>query len=216
MKNLLFTAILAATCMTACQNEKVSEVDQKRQELETKKNELKEKQELAALDAEMDKVEREIEKAGGSGTGEAVSVKSKGAATRGRITGDNVIMRSAATVQSAKVDNFAKNETVTIYARAGASSTNEAVVTEDIQLYSYTGTGKTPMYILPKGKAVLLQEYIEQSDCYRVSYQHPEMGKLEAVVKTSQLDNILNQTWFQVRRANGQTGWVLGKFLVEL
>lgn len=202
--------------MTACQNEKVSEVDQKRQELETKKNELKEKQELAALDAEMDKVEREIEKAGSTGTAEAVSVKSKGAATRGRITGDNVIMRSAATVQSAKVDNFTKNEMVTIYARAGASSTNEAVVTEDIQLYSYTGNGKTPMYILPKGKAVLLQEYIEQSDSYRVSYQHPEMGKLEAVVKTSQLDNILNQTWFQVRRANGQTGWVLGKFLVEL
>lgn len=215
MKTQLLTLLLAATCITACQREKPSEVEQKRQELESKRNELKEKQELAVLNEEMKKVEGEIEKTGGRVTAEAVSYKTKAPTNRGRINGENVILRSAATVQSSKLDNFAQNESVTIVARTNANAGNEAIVKQDVSLYSYTSAGKTPVYTLPKGKAVILQEYMQDSDAFRVTYQHPDMGKLEAVLATNLLHNLSDQTWYQVRRNNGQTGWVLGRFLTE-
>jgi uncharacterized protein YgiM (DUF1202 family) len=216
MKNLIFTLLLIAVCIAACQNDEGSEISQKRKELEAKRKELKEKQELASLESEMKKLDSEIEKTENKAITETVSSNIRDIATRGRITGDQVILRNAASVQSAKVDNFAKNETVTILSRASANQGNEAIVTQNIQLFSYTSSGKTPVYTLPKGKAVILQEYVQQSDSYRITYQHPEMGKLEAEVRTHLLENISNQIWYQVRRANGQTGWVLGKFLAEI
>lgn len=145
MKNLIITLLLAASCMTACQNEKPSEVDQKRQELEAKRTELKEKQELAALEDELKKVSKEIDNTEVKAKAETVSKKNVAPATKGRIVGTSVILRSAATTQSDKIDNFANNEIVTIVSRA----------------------------------------YV------------PE-------------------TWFQVYRSNGQTGWVIGDYLMEL
>ena len=214
MKNYCIALALLASCMTSCQNDKISEVEQKRQALEAKRNELKEKQELVALETEMKKVEQDIDKVGGTAT--AVAYKSSNLSNKGRIVGVNVIMRSAASVQSTKLDNFVNNETVSILSRSGAAQGNEAVLNDDVQLYSYTSSGRTPMYTLPKGKAVVIQEYLPQNNSYRVSYQHPDMGKLEAAVQADLLQNISHQTWYQVQRNNGQTGWVLGQFLMEI
>jgi Bacterial SH3 domain len=145
MKNLIIALLLAASCMTACKNESPSEVAQKRQELEAKRAELKEKQELAALEEELKKVSKEIDNAQTNGKAETVSKKNTAPAAKGRIVGTSVILRSAATTQSDKIDNFANNEIVTIMSR-----------------------------------------------------------------------NAGNETWYQVYRSNGQTGWVLGDYLMEL
>ncbi len=145
MKNLSIALFIAASCMAACKNERTSEVAQKRQELEAKRAELKEKQELAALEEELKKVDREIDNTQTNGKAETVSKKSTAPATKGRIVGTSVILRSAATTQSDKIDNFSNNEIVTIMSRS---------------------TG-------------------------------PE-------------------TWYQVYRSNGQTGWVIGDYLMEL
>jgi hypothetical protein len=216
MKNFCIAAIFAATCMTSCQNEKVSEIEHKRQELETKRNELKETQELAALSEELKKVERDLEKTNSKGRVEAIAYKSAANPTTGQIKGENVIMRSMASIKSDKLANFSNNELVSILTRSGADNGNEALLTEEMQLYSYTSSGRTPMYKLPKGKAVVIREYLGQNNSYRVSYQHPELGYLEAAVPANLLEGISNQIWFQVRRTNGQAGWVLGKFLIEL
>lgn len=145
MKNLLIALLLAASCITACKNENPSEVAQKREELESKRAELKEKQALAALEDELKKVSKEIDNAEVKGQAETVSKKSTAPATKGRTVGTSVILRSAASAQSDKIDNFANNEVVTIISRSGGA-----------------------------------------------------------------------EPWFQVYRSNGQTGWVIGDYLMEL
>lgn len=111
MKNTAFALLLLATCITACQNENVSEVEQKRQELEAKRLELKEKQELVALKQEMKNVEAEIKGIEGEKT---VKSPSTTVSNTGRIRGENVIMRADYSTESNKITNFVNGETVSI------------------------------------------------------------------------------------------------------
>lgn len=111
MKNAAILLLLLATCITACQNENISEVEQKRQELEAKRLELKEKQELVALKQEMKNVEAEINRTEGKHLTKPAATQ---VAATGRIRGDNVIMRSDYSTESNKITNFVNGETVSI------------------------------------------------------------------------------------------------------
>ncbi len=212
MKNIAIALIIAVTCITACQNENTSEVEQKRQELDAKRQELKEKQELVALNQEMKNVEAEIDKTDGKNLARPVvtSIIAKGA-----IKGEKVIMRGRPSVQSDKLGNFANGEKVNVLSRQIGEMGNEAILKQEIRLYSVNEESKESVYTLPKGKGVII-ESLHTNGFYRVSYQHPEMGKLEASIADHLLDCIGNNTWCYIQRSNGETGWVLGKFLVEI
>lgn len=111
MKNTAIALLFIATCMTACQNENTSEVEQKRQELESKRQELKEKQALVALQEEMKTVEAELNKVGKKVPPPSTATPM---ATSGIIRGENVIMRADCSKESNKITNFINGETVSI------------------------------------------------------------------------------------------------------
>lgn len=205
MKTTLALALLAAT-LYACQNDqKVSEVEQKRLELEAKRNELKEKKELVALDEEMKNVEAEMEKVDG------VSKPKSASSGRGRIVGDNVIVRYANTVQSAKMGVFFSGEIVTILQKQSPGASNEAIINQDVTL---TEAGFT--FTLPKGKAVVMRQNNWRNNTYEIIIQHPEKGEIYAIIDGKFLDKTNGELWYRVRRGSGEEGWVFGKFLEEI
>lgn len=125
------------------------------------------------------------------------------------IKGKSVIMRQTNSVESAKLGNFDENEKVSILSEARPQNQNQAIAARPIKLYDdYNGK-----YIatLNKGKALVIESF--EGNNYKVSYQHPEFGKLFAAVDAAELESISNEIWYKVKRSNGQEGWVLGKFV---
>jgi len=49
-----------------------------------------------------------------------------------------------------------------------------------------------------------------------LSFKDPEKGDVTGNVATKRLNFTYDDTWYQVRRANGEEGWVFGKFLKEI
>ena len=206
MKTIAAAFIAFTALLYACQNEqKISEVEKTRLELEAKRHELKEKKELAAMNEELKNLEAEIGKAGGETKTQTADVK------QGYITGENVIMRAGASVQSSKLGNFDYNEVVTVLREQISPTSNEAVTKQKVTLYTESGGNAVE---LPQGKAVLVENYNIGSSI--VSSKDPQKGKVKGHVPTYQLDFTSDDVWYQVQRANGQQGWVLGKFLTEM
>lgn len=110
MKNTVFLLfVLTALCITACQNQP-STLEEKRQELEEKRQELKEKQEIAAINEEMKNVEDELKKTKAGSKAQTTPAISQ----KGRIKGENVIMRAEPSTESTKMDSFRDGEPVQI------------------------------------------------------------------------------------------------------
>lgn len=124
------------------------------------------------------------------------------------VNGSNVTMREAATVQSAKVGSFENGEKVEVLESKNVDNEGEAILTKPI-----TVKGSGGEVNLPKGKAVVIGEYLSDENRYRVTYEDPQKGKLTAEVDAAAVETITYSTWYRVKRSNGETGWVLGKFL---
>lgn len=125
------------------------------------------------------------------------------------IIGEGVIMRQLNSTESAKLANFNKGERVNILEQSKPQNQNQAIAAKAIKLYDdYNGKY---MFTLNKGKALLIEEFT--GTAYKVSYQHEKMGKLFATVTPTDLESISNETWYKVKRENGQEGWVLGKYV---
>jgi uncharacterized protein YgiM (DUF1202 family) len=225
-KQIFFAFLLGCTAL-ACTNERpatpdtADELERKRLELEKKRQELQDKQQIAEieaemekLDAELDKVERPAEGSRSPGTTAPAPAKSPApAGPAGRITTGNVVMRSSSSVKSNKIGNFNAGETVTVLEKQEVENAGEAILTREISLFASNAyTGQAQMK-LSKGKAVLIEDYNEDTNKYDVTYQDPKKGKLYAAIDADALETISGATWYRVRRSNGQTGWVLGKFL---
>ncbi|GAB4488021.1 MAG: hypothetical protein OHK0019_03790 [Saprospiraceae bacterium] len=205
MKTTLALALLAAT-LYACQNDqKVSEVEQKRLELEAKRQELKDKKELVALDEEMKNVEAEMERVNGVAQPKPV------AQNQGRIMGDQVVIRSAASTQASKLGNFNKGEVVIILRRQGSPNGHEAIAQTSAPVFGEKGR---QIYTLSKGKAVVVTHHGTES-C-TVTINDPEKGEVVGYVATQYLNFTYDDFWYQVQRGNGEEGWVFGKFLKEI
>lgn len=127
---------------------------------------------------------------------------------KGIIIGSNVTMRKEASVKSEKLNSFDNSEQVEILETKNVDNENEAILTKPI-----TVTGSGGEVNLPKGKAVVIEKYLQENNHYQVTYQDPQKGKLTAEVDASAVETITYSTWYRVKRANGETGWVLGKFL---
>jgi SH3-like domain-containing protein len=82
-----------------------------------------------------------------------------------------------------------------------------------ISLYEdQSGSGAEALK-LQKGKAVVIETYHPENNKYSVAYMDAKKGKLYAQIDADAVETITYSTWYRVKRANGQTGWVLGKFL---
>jgi hypothetical protein len=191
---------LSITLITAsCNNEKVSEVEKARQALESKKQELSERKELAQLSAELKSLDSELRKVNGF-TDKKVS--------QGEINAGNVIMRASASVSSDKLGNFNEREQVSILQKQVSLSNSEAILNQSINL----GDGSS----LLKGKAVKILGYDADHNAYDIQFEHPKHGLMTSNLPTYVFDKTDNDIWYQVRRNNGETGWVFGRFLNEI
>ncbi|MBX7242770.1 MAG: hypothetical protein K1X92_13590 [Bacteroidia bacterium] len=180
-----FVTILVFRVLTGCQSS-----EDKQRELDLKERELALKEKELSLNQN------------------PVSTTSK-PSNQGIITGNGVIMRSGNSVESAKLGNFTNGEKVEILEETKPKNENQAIAAKPVKLYSdYNGK-----YIatLNKGKALVIEEYTGSE--YKVSFQHPEYGKLYATVSPSELESISNEVWYKVKRASGEEGWVIGKFV---
>lgn len=234
MKTPIFFWITLALALSivACQSDpspKTGEELQKiKTELEARKKELADKQQIAEIEKELSDVEKQIKTVDKNGN--PITTASSGAAApaqntaapaaadggaKGTITGSGVTMRKDATVQSEKLGAFNQNETVTILNTRNVNNEGEAILTKPIALFTSESGSGTEALKLPKGKAVLIENYDSDKNKYNVSYQDNKQGKLYAQIEADAVETITYSTWYQVRRANGTTGWVLGKFLKQ-
>jgi hypothetical protein len=128
--------------------------------------------------------------------------------SEGTITGSNVSIRQSGTIKSEKVGVFDNNEAVKILSSMNVKNEGEAILSKSI-----TVKGSGGSVTLTKGKAVMIEDYDSATNSYQVSYEDPKKGKLNAKIEASAAETIIFATWFNVERANGEKGWVLGKFL---
>lgn len=129
-------------------------------------------------------------------------------AGKATITGDGVSMRKEASVQSEMVGSCTKGEKVSVLTSKNVENDREAILTKDV-----TFQGPDGEITLPKGKAVLIDEYKSERNIYAVSYDDPKKGKLTADIESGAIETITYATWYKVEKAGGESGWVLGKFL---
>lgn len=205
---IVFSLSFIAILLASCKNTPVSEVEQKRKQLEARRQELKDKKEISAIEEELKNIEAEIEK-----TGNAVIPDASASATssRGRILNTEVNLRSAASVKASKLGSLEKDEIVSILGKQDSPNGNEAVARKPLNLYA---ADNSLLGRLPQGKALVVETYGAETSV--VSYEDRQKGKVTARAITANLDFTRGDSWYHVRRNNGQEGWVLGRFLLEI
>lgn len=207
----------------SCQNtptpRTAAELQNLKTALEAKKKELADKQEIAKIEQELKAVEQQIsaiektaqlpaEIQGQEKIETALPEKSSEDKPNAQIVGSNVTMRKEASVQSEKLGSFDAQESVEVLETKNVNNDREAILSKPI-----TVKGSGGEVNLPKGKAVVIESYQSERNYYLVTYQDPQKGKLTAEVDASAVETITYSTWYKVKRKNGETGWVLGKFL---
>jgi hypothetical protein len=225
MKYLIFLLVTSLS-LVFCQNNGSpttgAELQKLKAELEEKKKELSNKQEIAEIEKELEYLERQIKLVDKGISTPVTSQKEVPTATpnqvepnigtsngpKGTIIGNNVTLRKEATVQSEKLGSFRNNEGVDILETRNSENENEAILKEKTSL-----TGNGAVIVLPKGKAVVIESYNAGDNNYTISYQDLQKGQMTAEISASAVETITYSTWYKVRRENGETGWVLGRFL---
>jgi len=124
------------------------------------------------------------------------------------IDGSNVSMRAGATIKSEKTGVFEDKEKIEVLNYQNVQNEGEAILSKSIAVKGSGGSIN-----LPKGKAVIVENFNPETNTYLVSYEDPKKGRLEAQIDASAAQTITYATWFNVKRSNGEIGWVLGKFV---
>ncbi len=213
---------LLALCFSiisiACKNDPSpktgDELEKSKSELEAKKKELSDKQEIARIEKELQDLNQKIKQVDGKGastTGTESAATATSTSNNGpqsHIIGTGVTIRKDASVQSDKLGSFNANEAVTVLETKNVNNDKEAVLTKTITL-----NGNGTQISLPKGKAVVIEDYVSETNTYLITYQDPKGGKMSASIDAGAIETISYSTWYHVKRSSGQTGWVLGKFL---
>lgn len=220
--------LLAAFCWTSCGNDKSNakstEADLKemRTQLEAKRNELSDKQQIAQIEAEMKELDQQIKAVDNAapttaaatppGPASSLSAPYVPSGAMGTIKGLEVIMRAEASVKSDKISSFNQGEQVEVLETKNVNNENEAVLTTSLTLDG-TSENKPVKMIVPRGKAVMIENYNADKNEYTVSYQDDRKIKFSGAVKADAIETIAYSTWYRVKRHTGKEGWVLGKFL---
>jgi hypothetical protein len=131
-----------------------------------------------------------------------------------RVKSASAVLYKAPSSQSAKVaTNLAADETVTVIERQYGSSVDEIILYHEMPAYTTPARSGEPAATLPSGTTVRIERFDKGNETYYVRYEHPQKGRLYGAVTASQLETLNYSYWFRIRRANGQEGWVPGRFL---
>lgn len=123
------------------------------------------------------------------------------------VNAEDVNLRSNHTTNSRVIGKLNRGEYVSILDSYRPINSNEAILTSNVQFYNDNGR----RYMLNKGKAVnVLEDY---GNSYRISFRHNTYGVMTATVDKYYINFISGDYWYYIRKANGQTGWVLSKFV---
>lgn len=187
--------------MFACKNDPPSELEQARQQLEAKKQKLEDKKALASLQSELKNLDAELQRIDG--------INPKKNNLNATVKGTNVNLRASGSAQSDRVAVLNDKENVQVLQRETAQNSNEATITQNMTLSASDGLE----YKLNRGKAVILHHYDPEHDQWFVAFSTEQGQSLNTWISSDQLSRTSNKDWFQVRRSDGSTGWVLGEFL---
>lgn len=129
---------------------------------------------------------------------------------KGQIIGKNVAMKSDATFSSDNKGTFDENEMVKMITYKVVQSEGEGILGKPVSMRGAGGT-----ITLAKGKTVNILQSDASSNIFLISYDDPKKGKFGAEVKADVFETRIFATWHQVQRQNGETVWVLGKYLQQ-
>ncbi len=124
----------------------------------------------------------------------------------GRISTSRVTLRDRPSIRGAAIDLLDPNDRVEILGTQENANNTEGVLARATPFQSESGDGPTS---LPSGRGVFIlgnsgnQYYVETTDSGRAIRGYVD----RAAVRPA------NRTWYQVRAADGQTGWVNGQFV---
>lgn len=128
----------------------------------------------------------------------------------GTITKKAVLMRSSYSTQSSPKGTFKQFEYVDVIEEYEPRNSNEGITKADVELYDEYGKHAET---LNPGRAVKIIG--REGAKYKVSFVSTKRRTLTATIDRSEIEIISGEKWYRVRRENGETGWVLSRF-VEL
>lgn len=126
------------------------------------------------------------------------------------IIGKNAAIKSGPGFSTETLGTFDENEKVTMGEYKVVQSEGEGILGKPIKL-----TGNAGSITLAKGKSVLIEKTDDASSTALAVYEDPAKGRYEAEVKFDVFETRMYAVWHQVKRANGDIGWVFGKYLQQ-
>ncbi len=194
MKHLILFFVLLgllASCQNNATEQKPAEADQKNQAAQNMTPEqMEELKKTAGLDV---KIANNSPIVGGG---------------KGVINGKAVKIQKDASLQSEKVGVLEDKENVDILETQVVQSEGEAIINKPITVKGAGGSMN-----LPKGTSVTVENYQTDGKPNTVKYEDPKKGILTAQVEASTIETFIYANWYNVKRNNGETGWVYGKFV---
>ena len=135
---------------------------------------------------------------------------SSNTASKGKVTGSNVIIRSDHTTESPSAGVVAKKGTIVqILDLHRVGSSNEAILKRNVTIFDNGNQIE-----LPEGKAVNILS--DRSDSVKASFSTPNYGAIEASISKKNIEATSGQKWYKVKTKDDITGWIFGKFIEEL
>ncbi|WP_372638688.1 SH3 domain-containing protein [Fodinibius sp.] len=137
-------------------------------------------------------------------------ISSASMATKGRVTGSNVIIRSDHTTESPSAGVVAREGTVVqILDLYSSGNSKEAILKRDVTIITNGN-----QISLPEGKAVKILS--DRSDSVRASFSTPQYGATEATISKNNIEAMSGEKWYKIQTNDDITGWIYGKFIEEL
>nr|WP_321230746.1 hypothetical protein [uncultured Psychroserpens sp.] len=137
-----------------------------------------------------------------------IDTKTKPKNITGYINGTNVIMRKEHSTQSKIIGSFKiSGEKVAILDEYYSNNNEETLIDREIIVKTNIGTN----YNLQKGKSVSILS--RQNGNVKIQFKDKELRNLTTSINESHLAKTANSKWYQVKRNNGEIGWVFGKFI---
>ena len=131
-------------------------------------------------------------------------------ATKGRVTGSNVIIRSDHTTESPSVGVVAKEGTnIQILDRYTSGSGNEAILKRNLSIPKNGNKIE-----LTQGKAVHILD--DRADSVHAAFTTTNYGRIEATISKNSIEAMSGEKWYKIKTNDNITGWIFGKFIEEL
>ncbi|MCC7465853.1 MAG: hypothetical protein IT261_06270 [Saprospiraceae bacterium] len=140
--------------------------------------------------------------------GQIANVSGMVGISKGTIIGKNVPVRKEAGFKAEKVGNFNDNEVVSVIGNQVIQTEGQGVLKKPVVLKKNDSS-----ITIGKEKNVMVEGFNPSTNTFSISYEDPKKGRHEAEVNADAFLGRIFANWYQVRRENGETGWVMDLFL---